>query len=53
MTPWDEIGSAEEEGWGEPAPAPYPVTEDELYAELQAESNAAADLDPDWPATYE
>jgi len=26
---------------------------DESYAELQAEHLAAADLDPDWPATYE
>jgi hypothetical protein len=26
---------------------------DEQYADLQAENLAAADIDPDWPATYE
>lgn len=37
---WDGISDAEEVAWGE---------DDETYAELQAESLAAADLDPDWP----
>lgn len=27
--------------------------DNEKYAELQAENNAAADLDPNWPAHYE
>jgi len=26
---------------------------DEEYAELKYENDRAADLDPDWPATYE
>lgn len=39
---WDEIGTPEAAGWGEP-------DGDERYAELQAEQYAAADLDEDWP----
>ena len=29
------------------------LTDDERYAEMQYENQAAADLDPDWPAVYE